>query len=157
MIKSLGHVVLEPRYVPSNIMKPPYINDVNAQIPNSAVPEIKSITQIECMRASCSLARRTLKYAKELIKVKIDFSGIGNPTYQVRINVYCIAYIGHCRLELQLKKLIKVYMSLLFLKELTHHHCIIRAFQNLFAPQLTMLCAMVYPILKLNSYCVHQV
>ena len=77
MIKSLGLVVLEPRNVPSNIMKPPYINDVNAQIPSSAVPEIKSSTQIECMRASCSLARRALKYAKELVKVNIDLSGIG--------------------------------------------------------------------------------
>ena len=77
MIKSLGHVVLEPRNVPSNIMKPPYINDVNAQIPSSAVPEIKSSTQIEYMRASCSLARRALKYAKELVKVNIDLSGIG--------------------------------------------------------------------------------
>nr|CAH0101111.1 unnamed protein product [Daphnia galeata] len=82
VIKSLGHVVLEPRYVPSNIMKPPYINDVNAQIPNSAVPEIKSSTQIEFMRASCSLARRALKYAKELIKVGITTEEIDKSVYE---------------------------------------------------------------------------
>jgi hypothetical protein len=72
VIKSPGHVVLEPRCIPSNIMKPPYTDDVNFKILSSASPEIKSNMQIECMRASCGLARSTLKYAKELVKVSLN-------------------------------------------------------------------------------------
>ncbi|EFX75655.1 hypothetical protein DAPPUDRAFT_322965 [Daphnia pulex] len=86
VIKRPGHVVLEPRCVPSNIVKPPYIHDVNGTFPSSAQPEIKSSTQIECMRASCSLAKNTLRYAKELVKVGTTTEEIDKSVYEFIIS-----------------------------------------------------------------------
>ena len=70
IIENPGLVLLPPRCVPSTILHPPY--DINTLPPTSksTVPEIKTRSQIEGMRASCSLARQTLNFAKEIIKVK---------------------------------------------------------------------------------------
>lgn len=68
VIEIPNHVLQDLRYIPSNILKPPYGENV---LPPSgpALPEKKSPAQINGMRAACSLARNTLNFAKELVKV----------------------------------------------------------------------------------------
>lgn len=67
-IKSPSHVLQEPRIIPANILRPPYNLDALPP-PGPSTPEIKSSFQIDAMRASCTLARNTLNYAKEIVKV----------------------------------------------------------------------------------------
>ena len=72
VIESPGIVSLPPRIVPPTILHPPYSKDTfPCQGPQ--VPEVKTGAQIESMRESCALARKTLNYAKETIQVLFKF------------------------------------------------------------------------------------
>lgn len=57
--------------VPAYIPQPEYSQ---SSIPENGpeIPEIKSISQIECMRDSCNLASHVLRQVDTLIKVRND-------------------------------------------------------------------------------------
>ena len=74
VIEKPGLVCLPSRTVPSTILKPPYDSDTPPPLPKSTVPEIKTSSQVESMRASCALARKTLNFAKETVKVYILYN-----------------------------------------------------------------------------------
>ena len=75
VVKVPGQVSCELRSVPAHIAKPPYSLNVKPP-PGPTVPENKSCVQIQGMRASCALARKTLNYAKDLVKVRYSCTGI---------------------------------------------------------------------------------
>merc|ERR1719378_675260 len=66
VIEQPGQVLLPPRSVPTHIKKPPYDVDILPP-PGPENPEIKSPAQIASMRESCSLARKTLNYARDVL------------------------------------------------------------------------------------------
>lgn len=68
IIQHPGKVSQVPRHIPAHIVQPSY--STNA-LPSSGpvTPEIKSLSQIDGMRQACSLARSTLNFAKDMVKV----------------------------------------------------------------------------------------